>query len=293
MDKTAISTAKLNYTLRLQGGIGNQLFQYWAAYFLSQVHGRDLYIDTGEYNASFDFTLMKEIAHHLDFINLKPSRLERLLQKRFMWPYLQRMRIYRETKLTYDPKFWAKSRDAQIIKGYFQSFRYFLDPDWVIEETLGALSRSASEYNKSVLQENCNLVSVHIRRGDYVKNSQTLKYHGVCSDAYYLNAMQLIKRIDADVKFVVFTNDIPYARQLFSDEPIYFAHEIFKPSSDREEMYLMSKCKFNIISNSSFSWWSAYLNQSPGKIVIAPDEWYAFPFDSNDLLPVEWIKFSK
>lgn len=285
--------AQIKEILRIQGGIGNQLFQYWAAFFKSQVNGKKLCIDKGEYEAHFDFTLMHEIARDSEFIRLETSRPERIFQKYFKLPYFQGMRIYHEKKLVYDPEFWVCSKDAQIIKGYFQSFRYFLDPDRVVEETLRALSTSVSEFNESILHQNDDLVSVHIRRGDYANNAHTLSYHGICSDAYYLNAINLIKRLHVNAKFVVFTNDLPYARQLFSDESVYFANELFKTSSDREEMYLMSKCKCNIISNSSFSWWSAYLNQSHDKVVVAPSEWYGFPFDRNDLLPVDWLKISK
>lgn len=279
--------------LRLQGGIGNQLFQYWAGYFYTRVNDCKLIIDTGNYDTDFDFSLMQEIAQELDFDCITTSRLERVLQRHVKLPFLNGMRVYHENRLMYDPSFWHHSTKTRLMMGYFQSFRYFLDPDTVVEQTLRALSKSVSDSNEAILKQKNDLVSVHIRRGDYVNNAHTLSYHGICSDEYYLNAIKLIKRLNTNVKFVVFTNDLPYARKLFLGEPVYFANELFKTSSDREEMYLMSKCKFNIISNSSFSWWSAYLNQSLDKIVIAPNEWYGFPYDSNDLLPVDWLKISK
>ncbi|WP_412507226.1 alpha-1,2-fucosyltransferase [Roseovarius sp. SYSU LYC5161] len=283
----------MNKILRLQGGIGNQLFQFWAAYFYSQLNDCKLTIDTGNYPPGFNFCLIQEIIPELDFDCIPTSLLERVLQRHIKLPFLNGMRIYHEKQMMYDPSFWNHSTNTQLMMGYFQSFRYFLDPDMVVEETLRALSQSASGFNEEILEQEKDLVSVHIRRGDYSNNVHTLKYHGICSDGYYLNAMKLIKRLNPDVRFVVFTNDLPYARMLFSKEPVYFANELFKSSSDREEMYLMSKCKFNIISNSSFSWWSAYLNKSPEKLVIAPSEWYGFPYDSQDLLPVDWLKISK
>lgn len=291
--KTIMNKCQDKYILRLQGGIGNQLFQYWAGYFKSQVNERMLCIDTGEYKSNFDFTLMKEIAKEAEFVCLEASKSQRILQRYFKLPYLQGMRIYHEKKLVYDPKFWAHSKTTQIIKGYFQSFKYFLDTDRVVNETTRALSQSVGEFNKSILQENNDLVSVHIRRGDYVHNVQALSYHGICSDSYYMNAINLIKSLKESAKFVVFTNDLPYAKKLFSGESVYFANELFKTSSDREEMYLMSKCKCNIISNSSFSWWSAYLNQSLDKIVIAPHEWYTFPYNNKDLLPSNWLQIPR
>ena len=134
-------------------------------------------------------------------------------------------------------------------------------------------------------------VSIHIRRGDYVNDSHTNSVHGTCGLDYYQNAMKLISgRVDKPT-FFCFSDDIEWAKnKLHAQYPIiYVDHNGLDNAS--EDMRLMSQCKHNIIANSSFSWWGAWLNSNPDKIVIAPTKWFQKEdYDTRDLIPAGWIR---
>lgn len=117
-----------------------------------------------------------------------------------------------------------------------------------------------------------NSVSVHIRRGDYLLRKHS-KIHGLCSLEYYLQAIQFIKSKSKDPVFYFFSDDIPWARENFCN-PSYKFVDCNSGSNSCLDLYLMSQCKHNIIANSTFSWWGAWLNRNKEKIVVAPSVWF-------------------
>ena len=136
-----------------------------------------------------------------------------------------------------------------------------------------------------------NAISIHVRRGDYVTNPTTTAFHGVCGVEWYANAAQLMETKISNPTYFVFSDDYEWAKSnlKFSAETIFVP-----PSPDGQEahdMSVMSLCQHNIIANSSFSWWAAWLNPNPNKIVIAPQKWFASgPQKTDDLIPPSWLR---
>ena len=133
--------------------------------------------------------------------------------------------------------------------------------------------------------KSANSVAIHIRRGDFVKNAS----HGICDINYYQNAIEIIKnKIPAPTLFV-FSDDLPWVQQNLKTElPIVYVSQL--ELDETEELMLMSQCQHQIIANSTFSWWGAWLNQNPEKIIIAPKKWNnRYQKHYKYLVPEEWI----
>lgn len=170
-----------------------------------------------------------------------------------------------------------------LISGFFQSEKYFKhNRDLILE------SFDFSSYKNYVLKKYSYVgmkkcTSVHVRRGDYVKLPN---HHPTQSLEYYLSAIEMLKPITD--KFLIFSDDIQWCKDnLKIDNAIYIENE-----KDYIELYLMSLCKNNIISNSSFSWWGAWLNENKNKKVIGPKLWFgsAITESDKDIIPEDWIK---
>ncbi|WP_431191084.1 alpha-1,2-fucosyltransferase [Leptolyngbya subtilissima] len=139
--------------------------------------------------------------------------------------------------------------------------------------------------------ENSNSICLHVRRGDYVSHPNANKFHGVKGIDYFDTAISLIAQTLTDIKIYVFSDDITWCIQNLKLEFITTFVEYEYPHRKPNEYFrLMILCKHFIISNSSFSWWAAWLNQDPQKIVIAPKKWFNDPMiDTSDLIPDNWI----
>ena len=128
---------------------------------------------------------------------------------------------------------------------------------------------------------------MHIRRGDYLNYSYL---QNICTLEYYKKAMQYFReRHPGEAEFYIFTNDFLWAEEHFSDEDCHFVKGNFGQDSFRD-MQLMSLCRHNIVANSSFSWWGAWLNQNPDKTVIAPEQWInGNEAEKLDVIPESWM----
>ena len=136
-----------------------------------------------------------------------------------------------------------------------------------------------------------NSVSLHIRRGDYVSNQKTNQTHGTCDLDYYQRCITEIEKEVENPYFFVFSDEIEWVKEnLKINHP---AEYVDQNTGDKsyEDMRLMSQCKHNVIANSSFSWWGAWLNSYPDKIVFAPKRWFASDkHNTKDLIPEGWKK---
>lgn len=169
-----------------------------------------------------------------------------------------------------------------IYSGYFQSEKYFAHNRSLILQNLNV----DTIYNKIVTKYKDILsgitVSIHVRRGDYVVLSDK---HPVMSLEYYKKAIQYIGKYD---RLIVFSDDIEWCKT-----NLKFSHaKYIENEPDYIDMVLMSKCTHNIIANSTFSWWAAWLNKNKDKIVIAPKEWFGVQRNLSDvdIVPEEWVK---
>lgn len=171
------------------------------------------------------------------------------------------------------------------IDGFFQSEKYFEKHKKQISNDFGP-NEQTKEYLNKKYNEILNLqtTSIHVRRGDYIKNS---KHHFVQDTSYFNKG---IENLDSKTdKFIIFSDDIDWCKQNFIGEKFYFVEN----EKDYNEMYLMSLCKNNITSNSSFSWWGAWLNKNENKTVIGPKNWFGPALQSlktDDIIPDSWIK---
>ncbi|WP_417226722.1 alpha-1,2-fucosyltransferase [Amphritea sp.] len=284
--------------VRLIGGLGNQLFQY--AYALSLVKkGYDVKLDTSafdtytlhggyslnHYNKLVDNASSEEVTAmtHIGF----GKKLMRQLQGKKSRP------VTKEANSAFDEKMLSPE-DNHYLVGYFQSERYFQKIRGELLESL-VLQESLSDYTKQTL-DSINKsevsVSVHIRRGDYVTNAEALKTHGVCSLDYYQQAVALVNAKFDNVSYYIFSDDIGWVKNnLIIDNAFYIDSEEERFSG--EDVFLMSQCDHNVIANSSFSWWGAWLNTHVDKLIVAPKNWYADEqkqYLSKMMIPRDWVQ---
>lgn len=177
---------------------------------------------------------------------------------------------------------------------YYQSERFFENiKDTVREEfTLKyPLVKESMAWEKTI-SVFPHSISLHIRRGDYIQDKKTNNFHGICDVKYYRQALEKWRQMSGEEKIVlfIFSDDIEWAKEnLKFPYQIYFVSDFKIP--DYEEMYLMSLCKHNIIANSTFSWWGAWLNQNPNKIIIGPRQWLTNKTATElNILPTTWIQ---
>jgi len=159
------------------------------------------------------------------------------------------------------------------IKGYFQSEKYFLHAK---AEVIEVFSKDLD-----LKQPSINKTSIHIRRGDYLKD--TASFPIVPGKYYY-------QQIDNNKQYLCFSDDIQYCKLMFKD---YSNIEYSENRTCEDDLILMSRCEHNIIANSTFSWWAAWLNKNPDKVVTAPNQWFGSKLkhlDVSDIIPENWIK---
>ncbi len=251
--------------ITIKGGLGNQLFQYAYGLKLSLIDKKHIIFDTSFFNNT-----RKDIHRPflLDKFNISLSENFKQI------PVNPLIKIFKKVvqKITRN-------------YSYYQSEKYFIDiKNQVLKEfTLkNPLSQAAQEVAKNIQTDS---VSIHIRRGDYVNNS----HHGLCDLEYYYKALHHIKSQLNTPHFFIFSDDIEWAKK-----NIQIGAETFVSNGDiseAEELMLMSQCSHNIIANSTFSWWAAYLNKNPHKIVIAPKQWTnTESSDRLEILPKTWVQ---
>jgi Glycosyl transferase family 11 len=259
--------------VRLQGGIGNQLFQYAAGYALARRHGCPLALDLSI------FTREKVRYYALDRFDIPQNivsppilRTGSPAARRTMAAFgLRFFLTYREPHFHYDEKLFDLIPPVQI-RGYFQSERYFSSVAQELRPQLrlmAPLSDAAQDAARQIAAAALP-ISVHIRRGDYLtsRNPQVLDL------AYYRRAHEIMSAvIGTHATYFVFSDDYDFAAANFEFLP---ERVIVRgdPNRSWEDLMLMSRCRHHIIANSSFSWWGAWLNADPDKRIIAPRHWF-------------------
>lgn len=275
------SETKGAVTVRLKGGLGNQMFQYAMGRAISLRSGMPLWLDTSMFG----------LVDRNRTYALAPYRIEARVTRLSLWSLgavWLRGRYYREKTFTCDPGV-ASVSPGTVLMGNFQSEKYFLAEADAVRKDLSLREPLSGRAEKHLEEINAVALSVavHVRRDDYVSDQKTSSFHGNCSWEYYENAMRLMRERLVDVRFF-----------FFSDEPDWLAAQqvrgiIVSGLSPHEDMFLMSRCAHQIIANSSFSWWGAWLNRNPDKVVVAPRRWFANEYyeqQTGDLIPEGWIR---
>ena len=205
-------------------------------------------------------------------------------------------RLLRGPNLAIEPHFnyWPGLREIgapSYLMGYWQSEKYFNDFEENIRSDFSFKAALDGEnLETSVRMRGCNSVSLHVRRGDYVTHAPTAKILNACSIDYYYKAISRIGEKVPAPHFFVFSDDQQWVR---NNLKVPFPAEYIDRNHGMQsyiDMQLMSLCKHQIIANSSFSWWGAWLNVNPEKIVIAPRDWFCNGLDDSDLIPHKWTR---
>lgn len=202
-------------------------------------------------------------------------------------------KIYNEPSFRFNSDiFKIKEKDILLI-GYWQTEKYFknIREELIRDFTFPHFSNVKNiELSEKIMYSES--VAIHVRRGDYASIKQVNNFHGLCSLEYYKGAIEQLKTIKDNLSFYVFSDDSDWCKDNLLIENTTFIDWNGGKNSFRD-MQLMSLCKHNIIANSSFSWWGAWLNQNNDKIVIAPKRWFADDRQNNeteDLIPNSWIR---
>lgn len=286
--------------VRLFGGLGNQLFQYAAGRRLSRMHDTTLKLDVSHFQydklRSYElepFSIQQEFATAEEIMELKGTAKRGLDRIAFsvgqkLRPYYHRS-IFREARSgRLDPNILKTCKNV-YLDGYWQSEKYFVNIKDVIRREF-VVKYELDDQNREMANKiaGTESVSIHVRRGDYVSDLRTNM--PVCGLDYYERCVKLISKTVSDAHFYVFSDDRDWIVENlpFDHATTFVTHN--DVNKGYEDLRLMSMCKHNIIANSSFSWWGAWLNPNVNKIVLAPRKWHKDEsIDTHDLLPEGWI----
>lgn len=271
--------------VKLAGGLGNQLFQYATARSLCIQHKIPFLLLNPESYRNESLGRRFSLGH----LQVKGTVLQNDFLKKLFRPRTKLNRVFCKLGL-------IKSMDEQgfvlqkpllpaglfvTVKGYWQSEWYF---NSIRQELIQELRPRHLPVLPEWMQQE-NTVAVHVRRTDYLSEPR----YGFIGEKYYLDAFAKVRSAIGDPRFIVFSDDMEWCKQHFAGPGIHFCEE---PAwqQDFEQLYLISRCTHQVIANSSFSWWGAWLNTNPGKLVIRPAE----PFIEKSLLyeshyPDNWI----
>ena len=275
------------------GGLGNQMFQY-AFYKAQCINSQKVIGDISSYkcvtNMPFSIeNVFPKIKIYFNSGSINEKKLNEIAEKRGI-----KFLIYNE-----DSVYQVNKKEADLsllnvssgfFRGIFQTYKYAS----LVEKELRREFIFDIEKREELLKISRKIVkegyiSVHIRRGDYLLESNAQYLGGICTQEYYERAIYYMKKQKENCRFCFLSDDIQWVKQNFNVEnSIYIESNNFSQYEDWYDMYLMSICKHNIIANSTFSWWGAWLNQNPEKIVIAPKKWVN-GCDYKDIYPPEWI----
>lgn len=282
--------------IKLMGGLGNQMFQYAAALQAAARNQVLLKVETAAVES--DQLRHLELAKfNTDLKFASPGEVQQLLPRNTIAKLLQL--ILPKEKQTYHRErnyFYDKSTEQigpnTYMKGYFQSEKYFLTGQQLIR----AQFKPRREYTDHLQNLSAELrrhqsVSVHIRRGDYL-DPEIRRVHGLLSEEYYKEAISRFREQVPGATFYFFSDDMVWVRNHFQGADFRYASEAISYTA-LDDFYLMTQCRHNIIANSSFSWWCAWLNESPGKQVVAPAKWFAgLADDTADRIPASWYRLN-
>lgn len=275
--------------VRLSSGIGNQLFQYSFAQYLSFKFKHDVYFDLNRFNND---------AVRSCEIDILSQDIAKYKNNKLFSNYLGIQYRLKKTLFIINPLNKYITDDLLLTNYEFNnSFLYYFDGYWQSDYYITQIDNwrslfipkqeipnSIRDYLNLILTKES--VSIHIRRGDYF-SSQYINRYGVCTEEYYLRAIELITTQIKNCLFIIFSDDLEWVKYniklplnsiLIKNEKINSFWYI----------YLMSQCKHNIISNSTFSWWGAFFNNNDSKMVLSPKKWL---LDSDKTIALEsWIK---
>lgn len=289
-------------TIRLKGGMGNQIFQYAFGKNLARLLNTEMQIDlTALLDRSrgddfvyrdYDLTIFKlenKFAFSPSLLRLahktKSSGVTRLIRQ-----YVDRnYKNYKEPGFGFQPTLISEPQDNTVYEGWFQSYRYFEEIEDQLKKDL-EFSIPILEKSRLLLSKikAGNAICLNVRRTDFLK-VDTLN---TTNKEYFLRAVDRISQLVDQPEFFIFSDDVEWCRQeLQLDFPTTVVDHSHKGYKFGNYMQLMKACRHFIIPNSSFAWWAVWLNDNPDKVVIAPKNWFSDEgIDTSALVPKQWIR---
>jgi hypothetical protein len=286
--------------VRIEGGLGNQMFQYAAGRALAIRHKTDLILDISPLQQNMKKYTSRELEVDKFCIKSNFSRSEEFRNMSFLRrvpalsKWLSSWNIFAEDSLMFNSDF-EKLPDKTYLSGYWQSFRYFSDISQDIYSDFKPREELSLQSKEIALKiESCESVALHVRRGDYVSLKSAAHMHGTLSNSYYTKAIGETYDTLVNPFFFIFSDDPDWCKlnlKLPSRSAIFICHNT-GPSA-WQDLMLMSQCRHNIIANSSFSWWGAWLadqmHGTKNRLVFAPQQWFSGQsHDTKDRFPNHW-----
>ena len=284
--------------VRLMGGLGNQLFQYATARSRADELRVELVLDRRyvERKAQHTGLAIDHFAVRARGLNATEVgkfseiklRIARLL-KRHARPVFS---TYWETRFNFDQEVKGASSGSMLC-GFWQSERYITNPQQIRSDLVLNTPFSPAAAVVAATIDRCQSVALHVRRGDYLKDQKTMERYGLCSVDYYQAAIAHILVEVKGATFFVFSDDTAWVKEHLAvgDRCTFVSCKDIPP---QEDLLLMSLCKHQIIANSTFSWWGAWLNNNCDKIVVAPAPWFDDQtIAAQDLIPHTWHQIKK
>ena len=292
----------------LRGGLGNQMFQYALGLSLAQKNNTELVLDTVFLNDRFPRKQFTYRTYDLDIFDIKPkftllSKISARVPIPGLWlgldlcsikffNFLNIEKIIKEKRdHIFDPGIMENKGDI-ILWGRWQNEEYFRNATQALRNSFSfrhSFEGDAEEIAKQI--SSSQSISLHIRRGDFGSLESVVSLMGKTNINYYAKAVEYISQKISSPHFFIFSDDIEWCKQNIKfDFPVVYVPASVAGPKASFHLQLMSLCKHNIIANSTFSWWGAWLNQNPDKIIIAPQKWYNNSSSAEGMVPAAWIK---
>jgi Glycosyl transferase family 11. len=293
---------------RLWGGLGNQMFQYAFGYAKAKRANTELVLDTRFFTERFlkenpRFTKQKLnlFKFPIDFkqtinencelrkVNMfQRHRINQVLRIPYIsvLPADKGLRYVKETRMRLQPFLASMNKDNRYYDGYWQTEKYFADCRDDLSRQFAYQSERADAFAVNSGVRCPNAVAVHMRMGDYGQKHLSAHYNYVINPDYYQRAIMEIRKRIAEPRFFVCSNNIKKAKELLGHSSEYTYVSDVDGMTDLDEFSIMQQCQHHIMSNSTFSWWAAWLGEKQNTINIAP----GILFGSKDIIPDRWIK---
>ena len=287
---------------KIIGGLGNQMFQYSIGLSLAKKNNTDLLIDKRDFDKvsihngyELERVFDIKVKEAKDFEIKKIIGLNRysLFRKisNFLPSKFNQNNYFLEEGVPFN-KNYLEIKNNSYIYGHWQSEKYFLDYENFIRKKFSFKKPLISKnlYFEELIKKIPNSVSLHVRRGDYINNAKNKSIFFDCNQGYYESATKEIEKRIKDPTYFIFSDDNNWVKKnlLFKQKHYFVDHN--SNLNSYNDMHLMSLCDHNIIANSTFSWWGAWLNSNQQKIVVSPKQWFCNNSDSNSIAPKKWLR---
>jgi hypothetical protein len=293
------------FYLGIKSGLGNQMFQYAYGYTAAKKAGIPLSLDISAYDRQFAKDTPRNFTLQNYNISAPIAPIEETVK--FHTPLrIFLRRIKNKIKPAINHLFDAREfdiKDGQYKEGYWQSAKYFesyaddIRKEFTLKNAFGSEAVEALREIEACKDQGITTILVHVRRGDFITNAHSVASLGILPAEYFINAIKLIQE-----RLILASTEKPIHIFFASEDPAWVEGHIktegisssfiTRPGiKDFEELLVMSHCDHFVISNSSFSWWSAWLATNPHKIVVAPKRWMVDPkIRTDDATPPNWLR---